>query len=1061
MTHSSLISFFLLVFLFLCVVSSSRGSELETGSLLEFKKGISDDPLGKIIATWKLSSLSDSDSCPDSWTGVTCDPTSGSVISIDLSQMGLTGDLKFNTLLNLKGLQNLSLAGNNFSGRLVPALGSMTSLKYLDLSRNSFIGPIPRRIMDLWSLNYLNLSRNKFEGWLPRSFRNLQQLRVLDLHSNQLKGDIGEVFSGLRNVEVVDFSVNKFYGGLGGVSVENVSGIVNTMKAMNLSHNGLDGMFFQRDVMGLFKSLEVLDLSGNAISGELPAGSFGDLMNLKFLRLGNNQLFGMVPEELLQSVTPIQELDLSGNGFTGSIPAINSTTLNVLNLSLNNLSGSLPSSLRSCKTLDLSGNMISGDISVMKNWETSLDFLDLSSNKLSGSLPNLTSQFEGLNTLNLRNNLLVGNLPSLLETSPGLVAVDISSNRFSGSIPGSFFTSSNLVSLNLSSNQFVGPIPLPASSESELFVLPTYPLMESLDLSDNSFEGVLPSDISNLGRLTLLNLANNNLSGQLPTALGKLSDLEHLDLSGNKFNGHIPDNLSSRLVEFNVSNNDLSGSIPNNLRNFPLSCFRPGNHLLIIPGDMPSTNDNSGQSTSVAKHHSSKNSIRVAIIVASVGAALMIVFVLLAYHRAQLQEFHGRTKFSGQTVGKDIKEGRLPSLFNYHSNVQRPPTSLSFSNDHLLTSKSKSLSGPQEFANEITEQTEGVAVGSASVIPNLMDIHPATSGRKSSPGSPLSSSPRFIEAYEQPVKLDVYSPDRLAGELFSLDASLAFTAEELSRAPAEVLGRSSHGTLYKATLDNGHMLTVKWLRVGLVKHKKEFAKEVKKIGSMRHPNIVPLRAYYWGPREQERLLLADYTQGDSLSLHLYESTPRRYSPLSFIQRLKVAVDVARGLLHLHDRGLPHGNLKPTNILLTGQDYNVRLTDYGLHRLMTPAGIAEQILNLGALGYRAPELAIASKPSPSFKADVYAFGVILMELLTKRSAGDIISGQSGAVDLTDWVRLCDQEGRGMDCIDRDIAGGEEPTKAMDDLLTISLRCILPVNERPNIRQVFDDLCSISL
>ena len=128
--------------------------------------------------------------------------------------------------------------------------------------------------------------------------------------------------------------------------------------------------------------------------------------------------------------------------------------------------------------------------------------------------------------------------------------------------------------------------------------------------------------------------------------------------------------------------------------------------------------------------------------------------------------------------------------------------------------------------------------------------------------------------------------------------------------------------------------------------------------------------------------------------------------------------------------------------------------------MTPAGIAEQILNLGALGYRAPELATASKPVPSVKADVYALGVILMELLTRKSAGDIISGQSGAVDLTDWVRLCEQEGRVMDCIDRDIAGGEESSKEMEELLAISLRCILPVNERPNIRQVFEDLSSMS-
>lgn len=192
-----------------------------------------------------------------------------------------------------------------------------------------------------------------------------------------------------------------------------------------------------------------------------------------------------------------------------------------------------------------------------------------------------------------------------------------------------------------------------------------------------------------------------------------------------------------------------------------------------------------------------------------------------------------------------------------------------------------------------------------------------------------------------------------------------------------------------------------------------------------------------------------------------ETTPRRYSPLSFGQRLRVAVDVARCLVYLHDRGLPHGNLKPTNILLEGSNYTARLTDYALHRLMTPAGIAEQILNLGALGYRAPELTNATKPMPSFKSDVYALGVILMELLTRRSAGDIISGQSGAVDLTDWVRLCEQEGRVMDCIDRDIASGEEHSKAMDDLLAISLRCILPVNERPNIRQVFEDLCSISV
>lgn len=1038
--------FFLLIFTLLFL---AEAAESELRSLLEFKKGIRDDPLGKVHDSWNQTTVQDLNACPDSWHGIVCDEQKH-VAAIVLDGLSLGGELKLYTLIGLTYLANLSLAGNFFTGRLVPALGSMSSLQHLDLSHNQFYGPIPARINDLWGLNYLNLSSNKFEGGFPSGISKLQQLKVLDLHSNKLWGDIEEIFLELRNVEHVDLSNNSFYGGLS-VDSSNISGWANTVQHVNLSRNKLNGKFFLGDSIALFRNLEVLDLGGNQLSGELP--SFGSLPKLHVMRLGNNHLYGSIPEELLNSSIPLVELDLSGNGFTGAVYEIKSTSLNVLNLSSNGLSGPLPSSLGKCSIVDLSRNMISGDMSIMQSWDTILEVLDLSSNKVSGSFPNSTSLFEKLTTLKIRNNSIMGILPSLLGTYPRLSMVDLSLNELSGSIPGSLFTSPTLTSLNLSENHFTGSIPLQGSHASELLVLPSSLPMETLDLYSNFLTGSLPSEIGNMGKLVVLNLSKNHLSGQLPNELSKLSELNYLDLSQNNFKGRIPDKLPTSLQVFNVSYNHLSGLVPDNLRSFPITSFQPGNDLLIFPNGIPSHGNNApDQNLDTGKHHSSKGSIRVAIIVASVGAAVMVVFVLLAYYRAQIQEFHGRSAFGGQTGGRDVKLGRC---------APPAPTSLSFSHDHLLTSNSRSLSGQTEFATEIVEHVlpEGVAASLASMNSNV--LHPATSGRKSSPGSPLSSSPRFIEACEQPVTLDVYSPDRLAGELFFLDASLAFTAEELSRAPAEVLGRSSHGTLYKATLDSGHMLTVKWLRVGLVKHKKDFAKEIKRIGCIRHPNIVPVRAYYWGPREQERLILADYIHGHSLSLHLYETTPRRYSLLSFSQRLKVAVDVSRCLLFLHDRGLPHGNLKPTNILLAGPEFNARLTDYGLHRLMTPAGIAEQILNLGALGYRAPELASAPKSIPSFKADVYAFGVILMELLTRRSAGDIISGQSGAVDLTDWVRLCDQEGRGLDCIDRDIASGEEPSKEMDELLAISLRCILPVNERPNIRQVLENLCSISI
>lgn len=1043
--------------LLVCSISDS-----ELRSLLEFKKGIQEDPLGKVKDSWDPSRLSSNLNACTSWNGVICDGDGDSlnVTGIVLDRLGLAGKIFFHTLTGLKMLKKLSVSGNNFSGRVAPVLGTITTLQYLDLSDNEFYGPIPARMNDLWGLNYLNLSVNNFSSSFPSGIRNLQQLKALDLHGNRLEGDITVVLSELRNVEYLDLSYNMFYGGIS-MSLENMSSLANTVRHLNLSHNKLDGGFFKNESIGLFRNLEVMDLGDNQISGELP--SFGSRLKLRLLRLGGNRLSGKISGELLES-SVLEELDLSRNGFTGSILGINSTTLKVLNLSSNGFSGSLPTLTGSCVIMDLSRNMVSGDISVMQNWMAPLQVLDLSSNKLSGSFPDLTSQFDRITSLILSNNLVVGTLPSTLGTHPSLAVVDLSLNELTGPVPGSLFTSVTLISLNLSGNNFSGPIPFPGSRASELLVESTDGKMEYLDLSNNSLNGSLPSDIEKMASLKLLNLAKNAFSGQIPGALNKLDGLEYLDLSHNRFVGEIPDKLPFSLNVFNVSYNYLRGKVPENLKRFPMSSFRPGNEMLSFPHDFAVPFDPNHISPG-GRHHSSKGSIKLAIILASLGAAAMIVFVLVAYHQAHLKEFRGRNGFSDQDTGRDVKLGRFtrPSLFKFQRGVQTPPTSLSFSTDHLLTSNSRALPGQTEFVTEPGEHkiSEGLAASSASLNPNVLDNPPATSGRKSSPGSPLSSSPRFVEASEQPVMLDVYSPDRLAGELSFLDGSLAFTAEDLSRAPAEVLGRSSHGTLYKATLDSGHMLTVKWLRVGLVKHKKEFAREVKRIGSIRHAHIVPLRAYYWGPREQERLLLADYIHGDSLALHLYESTPRRYSPLSFSQRLKVAMEVARCLLHLHDRGLPHGNLKPTNILLEGPDYNARLTDYGLHRLMTSAGIGEQILNLGALGYCAPELASAVKPVPSFKADVYALGVIVMELLTRRSAGDIISGQSGAVDLTDWVQLCDQEGRRMDCIDRDIAGGEEPSRAMDELLGISLRCILPVNERPNIRQVLDDLCTISV
>lgn len=312
MNLSLLLTTFSLYILSLAIlVCSISDSELQ--SLLEFKKAIRDDPLGKVKTSWDPSALSSNPNACPPWTGIYCDGGSGNVTGIVLDRLGLAGEVKFHTLTGLTMLSNLSISGNHFTGRLEPVLGTISTLQHLDLSDNEFYGPIPARMNDLWGLNYLNLSVNKFDGWFPSGIQNLQQLKALDLRRNQLRGDIAVMLSELRNVESVDLSYNSFYGGIS-MSLENISSLANTVQYLNLSHNKLNGGFFKSESIGLFRNLKVLDLGDNQISGELP--SLGSLPNLRVLRLGNNQLSGLIPEELLES-SVLEELDLSGNGFTG------------------------------------------------------------------------------------------------------------------------------------------------------------------------------------------------------------------------------------------------------------------------------------------------------------------------------------------------------------------------------------------------------------------------------------------------------------------------------------------------------------------------------------------------------------------------------------------------------------------------------------------------------------------------------------------------------------------------------------------------------------------------
>jgi Leucine-rich repeat (LRR) protein len=301
-------------------------------ALLEFGRGIRQDPTRRQAVPWNPTSALDSDGCPVDWHGVEC--SGGQILSIAFDGIGLVGNATLSVLARMPMLRNLSLSDNRLEGFLPGELGSMVSLQLLDLSSNRFSGPIPSELTKLAGLGYLNLSSNDFRGALPLGFRNLRKLKYLDLHGNGFTGKLDDVFVQLQSPVHVDLSCNQFSGSL--ASISDNSSVVSTLQYLNVSHNVLSGTLFESVPMPLFDSLEVFDASFNMLSGNIPQFNF--VISLKVLRLQNNNFSGSIPEALFRETSMVlTELDLSCNQLTGQkiFPTLSLTP--ILNIAFSSL----------------------------------------------------------------------------------------------------------------------------------------------------------------------------------------------------------------------------------------------------------------------------------------------------------------------------------------------------------------------------------------------------------------------------------------------------------------------------------------------------------------------------------------------------------------------------------------------------------------------------------------------------------------------------------------------------------------------------------------------------
>ncbi|KMT11545.1 hypothetical protein BVRB_5g108620 isoform B [Beta vulgaris subsp. vulgaris] len=214
----------------------------------------------------------------------------------------------------------------------------------------------------------------------------------------------------------------------------------------------------------------------------------------------------------------------------------------------------------------------------------------------------------------------------------------------------------------------------------------------------------------------------------------------------------------------------------------------------------------------------------------------------------------------------------------------------------------------------------------------------------------------------------------------TVDKSVEFSYEELAQATdnfnmANMIGSGGFGHVYYAEL-RGEKAAVKKMDMMA---SKEFLAELKVLTRVYHLNLVHLIGYCV---EQCLFLVYEFIENGNLSQHLRGSGK---DPLSWITRVQIALDSARGLEYIHEHTIPvyiHRDIKSANILID-KSFHAKVADFGLTKLTEVGNHSAPTRLAGTFGYMPPEYARYGEVTP--KVDVYAFGVVLYELISARAA----------------------------------------------------------------------------
>lgn len=676
------------------------------------------------------------------------------------------------------------------------------------------------------------------------------------------------------------------------------------------------------------------------LSGTLPS-SFANLTALQSLQLQGNVLEGDVPS--LAQMGSLETLVLDGNAFSALPPDFLEGLPSLLKLSMDDLPvkpWSIPDAIAGCamlQTFSASNASVSGPFPAVLANLTAMQTLRLSYNNLTGVLPVGLEALGALETLQLNNQKSDGKLSGPIDVVaklPSLKTLWLQSNSFTGPIP-EFDPNSQLETFNVRDNSLTGPVPPSLIGIASL---------QDVTLSNNFLQGPKPNftaktkDIDSgngfcnkdpgpcdllvttllevaLGfgyPLQLAKWAGNNPCDPWPGLSCIKMDVTQIKLPRQNLSGIISPAFANltKLQRLDLSNNQLTGVIPDALTTLEsLNYLDVSNNRLTgqvpefkQPIKLMTAGNRFGESGGDSGGGSSKD----------------------GFSSSNPSGSHNKSN-AGMIIGILLAAILLVicvGLFLHHRRKKNV--------DKFSPVSTKNPSGESEMMKFQVVGTNGHNNLSGSVGPTELYSHSSADS---------TNIADIFESHGMQLPMSVL-----------LKATNNFDEDY-------ILGRGGFGVVFKGTL-NGKLVAVKRCDSGTMGTKglQEFMAEIDVLRKVRHRHLVALLGYC--THGNERLLVYEYMSGGTLREHLCDLQQSGYTPLTWTQRMTIALDVARGIEYLHglaQETFIHRDLKPSNILLD-QDLRAKVSDFGLVKLAKDTDKSMMTRVAGTFGYLAPEYA---------------------------------------------------------------------------------------------------------